>query len=54
MKEVYVKPVAEVIYIESIRMFAISEGTMIVNSSVEADEELSNKRRGEWGNLWSE
>ena len=49
MRKKYVKPAAEVIELELVSMLAISSGgTLQVKGDVEADEELSNRRRNFW------
>ena len=55
MKKEYIRPEVEVIEVEPITMLAISsEGGLDVDGGNEPDEELSNRRRGQWGNLWAE
>ena len=51
MKKMYVAPTTDVTELELSSILAISGGTLTVGNQ-EADEELSNNRRGEWGNLW--
>ena len=48
----YVTPTTEVTELELSSMLAISGGGTLTVSNQEADEELSNDRRGGWGNLW--
>ena len=52
MKKMYVTPTTEVTELELSSMLAISGGGTLTVSNQEADEELSNDRRGGWGNLW--
>jgi len=54
MKRTYVKPITEVVDMELMNMLAISNGGTMTVSNAEADEELSNERRGGWGDLWVE
>ena len=52
MKKMYVAPTTEVTELELSSMLAISGGGTLTVSNDAADAELSNDRRGEWGNLW--
>lgn len=55
MKKEYIKPEVEVVVLEPITMLALSSGGGVdVDGGNEPDEELSNRRRGQWGNLWAE
>ena len=56
-KAVYIKPVCEVVEVETINMFAMSaEG----GGDTEGDHEFgergftNERNRGEWGDLWKE
>ncbi len=54
MKKAYVSPFAEEVNIEATQMLAVSLG----KSDEEVDTnnpgtQLSDDRRGEWGNLWN-
>ena len=52
-KKVYIKPEIEVIEIETVEMIAAS---LVFNDTVVDTSgpgtQLSNGRRGQWGNLW--
>lgn len=55
MKKTYVSPFAEEVNIETTQMLAASVG---INEDKEVDTttpggQLSDDRRGEWGNLWN-
>ena len=55
MKKTYVSPFAEEVNIETTQMLAASMG---MNGDTEVDTnnpgtQLSDDRRGEWGNLWN-
>ena len=56
-KKAYIKPTMEVVKMEVIEMVATSVPKIdIVNPGEEGgsgEEILSNKRRGQWGNLWA-
>ena len=52
-RKTYIAPEIEIISIETIGMLAASAGDIPVVGG-EGGEILSNKRRGTWGNLWSE
>lgn len=57
IKKEYIAPAIEVVEMSSISMFAgsVQDGGGIGgNPNEEFDEELSNKRRGQWGDLWAE
>ena len=56
-KKKYIAPAIEVVEMSSISMFAgsVQNGGQIGgNPDEEFDEELSNNRRGQWGNLWAD
>lgn len=56
-KRKYIAPAVEVVEMGSISMFAgsVQNGGQIGGDfDEEFEEELSNKRRGQWGNLWAE
>lgn len=50
-KEAYIKPAMEVITIETENMIAASSITIKPGES--GGEQLSNDRRGTWGDLWN-
>ena len=52
-KKEYIKPSAEVIEMEPTTMIAASAGDIPVVEGSGKDQ-LSNRRRGTWGNLWAE
>ena len=57
MNKKYIVPTIEVVEMSSISMFAgsVQNGGQIGgNPYEEPEEELSNGRRGQWGNLWAE
>ena len=51
MKKVYTAPLATEVKVEASQMLAAST-IGIGSGGVDASESLSNKHRGEWGNLW--
>ena len=52
MKKNYISPVATEICIEAEAMIAASLG--FYEDEIDSDfDQLSNKRRGEWGNIWN-
>ena len=54
-KKEYIKPSAEVIEMEPTSMMASSKPEIGVGEGeVDAGEAWSNRRRGTWGNLWSD
>lgn len=52
MKKNYISPAVTEINIEAETMIAASLGFIDTEFDSEKDQ-LSNKRRGEWGNLWN-
>ena len=52
MKKEYMKPATELVEVELESMLAISSGGNLNVSNSDEFEELSNNRRGGWGNLW--
>lgn len=57
MKKAYIKPGMEVLTIEAAEIIASSVpqiGIIKPGEGGEGDEILSNKRRGQWGDLWAE
>ena len=52
MKKEYMKPATELVEVELESMLAISSGGNLNVSNSDDFEELSNNRRGGWGNLW--
>lgn len=52
MKKEYVKPETSIAEVEVMTMLAGSPSPTMSISDAHAQEELSNDRRGEWGNLW--
>ena len=52
MKKEYVKPETSIVEVEVMTMLAGSPTAVSLYDKDHADEELSNDRRGEWGNLW--
>ena len=49
-KKEYIKPEIEVVEIESVEMIA---GSLVFNDKeVDTGSQLSNGRRGKWGDLW--
>lgn len=55
MKKEYIKPEVEVVELAPITILALSSGGSVdVDGGNEPDEELSNGRRGQWGNLWTD
>ena len=58
MKKVYIKPEMEILTIEAAEIIATSVPQIGIikpgEEGGEGDEILSNKRRGQWGNLWAE
>lgn len=56
-KKKYIAPAVEVVEMGSISMFAgsVQNGGQIGGDPTKPPtEELSNNRRGQWGNLWAE
>ena len=51
MKKEYIKPEISTMEIDVMTMLAASSFTV---KDIHADEELSNNRRGTWGDLWGE
>lgn len=52
-KKEYIKPSAEVIEMETAQMLAASASDIPVGGDGnDGGEALSNRHRGEWGNLW--
>ena len=51
MKKEYMKPETSIVEVEVMTMLAGSPTVVSLNEG-HAEEELSNNRRGEWGNLW--
>ena len=51
MKKEYKKPETSIVEVEVMTMLAGSP-TAVSLYKDHAEEELSNDRRGEWGNLW--
>ena len=51
-KKTYIAPTVEITEIETVAMLAASIG--IDTNHGGSDEQLSNDRRGTWGNLWAE
>ena len=51
-KKIYIAPQVEVIETELVTMIATSPGDIPVVDG-EGGEILSNRHRGEWGNLWT-
>lgn len=49
MKNEYIQPTMSVVDVEVMTMLAASE----IKLSNEHAEELSNERRGSWGDLWN-
>lgn len=49
MKNEYIQPTMSVVDVEVMAMLAASEMKL---SSDHVDTELSNERRGSWGDLW--
>lgn len=55
MKKVYITPSLEVIGIDTVEIMAGSPPQIEIDKDGEVgDEQLSNDRRGSWGNLWNE
>lgn len=52
MKKEYKKPETSIVEVEVMAMLAGSPTAVSLYDKDHADEELSNNRRGEWGNLW--
>ena len=50
MKRKYNAPTTEFVEIKS---EVILDGSISIDKNGEGDEQLSNKHRGEWGNLWN-
>ena len=51
MKKNYISPAVTEINIEAETMIAASLG--FSDTGIDSEQQLSNKRRGEWGNLWN-
>ena len=51
-KKEYIKPSAEVIEIDATQMLCASNEFGITDEITKEDADLSNGRRGQWGNLW--
>ena len=51
MKRTYIKPETTIIGMEPVVMIA-SSGSIGVNPDEEGTEQLGNRHRGTWGNLW--
>jgi hypothetical protein len=49
-KKAYITPSMEVMNMETVNMFAGSMG--FGDGPVNSTDQLSNDRRGSWGNLW--
>ena len=52
-KKTYIAPTVEITEIETVAMLAASIIGIDTNHGG-SDEQLSNDRRGTWGNLWAE
>ena len=52
-KKAYIAPQMEVTEIDTVQMLAASAGDIPVVDG-EGSDILSNRRRGTWGNLWSD
>ena len=53
MKKDYIKPLAFAVKIESVSMMATSISINPGGNPSDAGSSLSNRDRGEWGNLWN-
>ena len=51
MKKNYISPAVTEINIEAEAMIAASLG--YIDTEFDSEEQLSDKRRGSWGNLWN-
>ena len=52
MKKDYIKPEIEVVEVEVVNMLAESTGNDVDLEGKAPEEELVQKRRGKWGDLW--
>ena len=52
MKKNYISPAVTEINIEAEAMIAASS-LGFIDTEFDSEDQLSNKRRGEWGNLWN-
>ena len=50
-KKTYIAPTVEITEIETVAMLAAS---IVIDRENEGTEQLSNDRRGSWGNLWDD
>ncbi len=50
MKDLYIQPHTEVVEVETEKMLALSLSDEQASSN---EDVLTNKRRGTWGDLWS-
>ncbi len=52
-KNLYIAPTMEVAELEIVEMLAVSNKDFNVSDeTTDADASMSNRHRGEWGNLW--
>ena len=52
-KKKYIAPSMEIVEIEMVSMIAASNQFDITDTETDKGAELSNRRRGTWGNLWA-
>ena len=53
MKKEYIKPSIEATEIEAQMMMAASNDLFISDETTDANADMSNDRRGSWGNFWN-
>jgi hypothetical protein len=53
-KETYIAPQIEVIELDVVTMLAASNEFGVTETPTDKNADLSNGRRGTWGNLWAD
>ena len=53
-KKQYIAPEVEIIEMEAMTVLAASVGFGDKDDTVGAEDSWTNRRRGEWGNLWAD
>ena len=51
-KKTYIAPAVEVLDMAVVEMMAASNDLFISDETTDADADMSNDRRGSWGNFW--
>ena len=54
MKKIYIAPDMEIAELEVVDMLAASLSVDVSDEVTEDDAVMSNRHRGEWGNLWAD